>query len=82
MAEGLLEKRRNERRSREFTRALQAGLLQQLQAGLSENEVLRSALEQVASGEAEPYSSALKLLEDGVSRNLAAPPSGKLAENL
>ena len=81
-AEGLLEQRRNERRSREFTRALQSGLLQQLQEGLSESEVLRSALEQVAAGQAEPYSSALKLLEDGISRNLAPQPSRNPSENL
>lgn len=82
VAEGLLERRRNERRSREFTRALQTGLLQQLQEGLAENEVLRSALEQVAAGRAEPYSSALKLLEDGIPRNLAAPPSTNPAKDL
>ncbi len=82
VAEGLLEQRRNERRSREFTRALQGGLLQQLKEGLSENDVLRSALEQVATGQAEPYSSALKLLEGGISRNLAVQPGTNPSENL
>ncbi len=74
MTDGVLEKRRNERRSREFTRALEVGLLQRLQASLSENEALSEALEQVASGRAEPYSSALKLLDDGISQIIDAPP--------
>ena len=72
-AGGFLEQRRVERRGREFTKALEAGLMRKLQTGLSENLVLKDALDRVTGGEWEPYSSAQKLLGQDISELLDAP---------
>jgi LAO/AO transport system kinase len=72
-ADGLLQQRREERRTQEFTAAMQAGIIRRLVTGLSQTPLLKDTLDRVKSGELEPYSSAQELLSKDISELLDGP---------
>ena len=78
--DGLLRQRRAERRSQEFTAAMQAGIIRRLVTGLSETPLLKDTLDRVKSGELEPYSSAQELLSKDISELLDGS-AGALAKS-
>ena len=61
---GLLEKRRRKRRSSELTETLRDRLAQKVESQIADSPALRALAEQVESGDAEPYSASLKLLNE------------------
>ncbi len=59
-----LERRREERRAEEFLETIEEGISHRLKELMAKDLKLNSILERVKKGEMEPYSSALKLLDD------------------
>ena len=61
---GLLEQRRRKRRSTELTETLRDRLTRKVEMQITENPALRAVAERVESGDAEPYSASLQLLDE------------------
>ena len=61
---GLLEQRRRKRRSSELTETLRDRLAWRVEMQIVDNPALQSMVEQVESGDLDPYSASLKLLDE------------------
>jgi LAO/AO transport system kinase len=74
-----LEQRRGARRGEEFLVTIEEELGRRLKELMARDMTLGNVLEEVKKGEREPYSSALKLLEDNLTilKDLASSPTGQ-----
>ena len=76
-----LESRRQDRRGEEFLATIEEELGRRVKELMEKDLRLRAVLEGVKKGEADPYSAALKLLEDDLPM-FAKPPAGGFSSGL